>query len=821
MADLIGLALLALPLFLAFQTIENARWINNMPPLIIPILLSLLLGHYLSSRGTSRVKSIPVALVSGAAAAAILGLLSLSGGAQIGMGLFILAVAWWTASVTVWLAYRRGPPVLLAFPGVLVVLITLAFLSSDYFERLPIYLLSVGPAIAYFHFNRVGGTERLASRLAPLVAGVGLIGLAAAFTWPSPTPQDPIRPSATEKLEAPLYEVWEKTADVFDKLPNRKGWPQFNLHPNIPFTSPTELTEDVLMRVESNLPHRWRLRVYETYTAEGWERTPDGEPTKLRPVEPVPQHEESQLLRLKTEIEVRLLSTNTHIASAGLPIATSVESLQDTGPSLNYDLLAPPSSDRFLPSDVGDVGGMLDANPLYLQDEGLTTDFLDEYGLRVIKANLDPEEDEAMQLMVERELEAEEVTTALLFRGRQGPPKSYVSQGSISIAPAWMLRDASEGFREASAAPVATTLNCEGNDDCNGDLAEFVGIYPTWVTDRYLQLPGDFPETVKALAENLTVNKSNAYDVATGIEGYLRNIPYSLKVAPPPAGRDGVEWFLMEQGMGFCNYFASAMVTMLRSVGIPARMVIGFAPGDWDPGRESWIVRGKHYHSWPEVYFPEFGWVEFEPTPVEVQPSLSILGIAPAVQDIFGPEMASVCFDVSGECTDIGELERLEDISFLEDLIGDPTTPGPGEGVSSNFFKGWQGALVSALGVVAVAGVGTRFYLGRLTNRLGAPAMSFRMMGFMAGLGGVPRQPHYTPAEYGLKIAVEVPGHGASVDRVVNAYEVSLYDRTKQLELSELDGLMGAWKSLRWRLLGLIGKRLIPKRPRFLRRRGQ
>ena len=58
-------------------------------------------------------------------------------------------------------------------------------------------------------------------------------------------------------------------------------------------------------------------------------------------------------------------------------------------------------------------------------------------------------------------------------------------------------------------------------------------------------------------------------------------------------------------------------------------------------------------------------------------------------QDIFGPEMASVCFDVSGECTDIGELERLEDISFLEDLIGDPTTPGPGEGVSNNFFKGW------------------------------------------------------------------------------------------------------------------------------------
>ena len=818
---MIGLVLLALPLFLAFQTIESAQWIRNMPPLIIPILLSLLLGHYLSRRGTSRLKSSLLVLASGGVAAAILGLWRFSGNAQMGMGLFILAVAWWTAGVTLWLAYRKGSPVLLAFPGVLVVLIALAFLSSDYFERLPIYLFSVAPAVAYFHFNRMRGTDRLAARLAPLLAGLGLIGVAAAFAWPSPTPQDPIRPSAAEKLEEPVYEVWEKTADIFDKLPNRKGWPQFNLHPNIPFTSPTNLRDDVLMRVESNLPHKWRVRVYETYTAQGWTRTPEGERTELRPVEPVPQHEESQLLRLKTEIGVRLLSTNTHIASAGPPIATSVKGIQDTGPSLSYDLLAPPSSDRFLPADVGEVGGMLDANPFYLQDEGLTTDFLAEYGLRVTEANLEPEEDETMQLMVERKMEPEVVTTALLFRGRQGPPKSYVSQGSISIAPSWMLREASEGFREVTTAPVAPAFECEDNDDCNGDLAEYVEIYPTWVTDRYLQLPGDFPETVKALAENLAINKTNAYDVATNIEGYLRSIPYSLTVVPPPADRDGVEWFLMEQGMGFCNYFASAMVTMLRSVGIPSRMVIGFAPGEWDPGRESWIVRGKHYHSWPEVYFPEFGWVEFEPTPVEVQPSLSILGIAPAVQDIFGPEMASVCFDVSGECTDIGELERLEDISFLEDLIGDPTTPGPGEGGSGNFFKGWLGALVSGLGVVAVAGVGTRFYLGRLTNRLGAPAMSFRMMGLMAGLGGVPRQPHYTPAEYGRKIAVEVPGHGASVDRVVNAYEFSLYDRTKQLELSELDGLKGAWKSLRWRLLGLIGKRLIPKRPWFLRRRSQ
>ena len=79
------------------------------------------------------------------------------------------------------------------------------------------------------------------------------------------------------------------------------------------------------------------------------------------------------------------------------------------------------------------------------------------------------------------------------------------------------------------------------------------------------------------------------------------------------------------------------MITMLRSLGIPARLVVGFAPGEYDDARESWTVRTKDYHAWPEVYFPRYGWVEFEPTPSGVQPSLQNLGFrtsAPAAGNI-------------------------------------------------------------------------------------------------------------------------------------------------------------------------------------------
>ena len=103
--------------------------------------------------------------------------------------------------------------------------------------------------------------------------------------------------------------------------------------------------------------------------------------------------------------------------------------------------------------------------------------------------------------------------------------------------------------------------------------------YPRWVTDRYLQLPEDFPRSVEALAQQIVRGQRNAYDRAIAIEHYLAALPYRQQVVPPPPGRDGVEYFLFEQRVGYCQYFSSAMITMLRSLGVPARQVIGFAPG--------------------------------------------------------------------------------------------------------------------------------------------------------------------------------------------------------------------------------------------------
>jgi hypothetical protein len=145
--------------------------------------------------------------------------------------------------------------------------------------------------------------------------------------------------------------------------------------------------------------------------------------------------------------------------------------------------------------------------------------------------------------------------------------------------------------------------------------------YPEEIRKNYLQLPSTVPERVRQLAHDLTQTQTNAYDKAKAIEGYLRAYPYDLEVPAPPEGQDVADYFLFDLKKGYCDYYATAMVVLARASGIPARFVSGYSSGSYDAEKAQYVVRELNAHSWVEVYFPEVGWVEFEPT--ASQPEIS------------------------------------------------------------------------------------------------------------------------------------------------------------------------------------------------------
>ena len=139
--------------------------------------------------------------------------------------------------------------------------------------------------------------------------------------------------------------------------------------------------------------------------------------------------------------------------------------------------------------------------------------------------------------------------------------------------------------------------------------------YPDGLRQQYLQLPVGFDRRVGELAGRVTKGASGSFDAAKAVETYLqKNYAYTLDLARTGEG-DPVADFLFGTRRGHCEYFASAMVLMLRTQGIPARLVNGFQMGEYNQTANVFTVRQSDAHSWAEVYFIKHGWVSFEPTP--------------------------------------------------------------------------------------------------------------------------------------------------------------------------------------------------------------
>jgi len=333
-------------------------------------------------------------------------------------------------------------------------------------------------------------------------------------------------------------------------------------------------------------------------------------------------------------------------------------------------------------------------------------------------------------------------------------------------------------------------------------------VYPAWVLDTYLQLGGSVTTRTRELAFAI-VGEANAltpYDQAKAIERWLRaNIVYDETIPAPPPGVDAVDWVLFDGRRGYCNYYASAMVVLLRAVGVPARLAAGFSQGEWSTAPQQFLVRERDAHTWVEVYFPDYGWVEFEPTAAQAPLDRpDVIPMAPgALQATSTPVATSTPWPtltptVTPSPEPTATPSREEAAPYVPPTITPPPTPTlsapptpvppPEEEIrTTDRLSAILSVVVTILiviGLVILLAVLILFLiwwlewrgLGGLTPVQRAYALLERYAGYL----GVRLAPSYTPHERQRVISHHVPESKQAVHVITDLYVEETYGPQQQ-----------------------------------------
>ena len=341
--------------------------------------------------------------------------------------------------------------------------------------------------------------------------------------------------------------------------------------------------------------------------------------------------------------------------------------------------------------------------------------------------------------------------------------------------------------------------------------------YPDWLTATYLQVPDTVTPETLALAEELTAPFNNPFDKAIAVRDYLReNIVYNDQIQATPSGIDPVHYTLFVSQEAYCNYYASAMALMLRSQGVPSRVVSGYAQGTFDAETSSYRVQASNAHTWVEVYFPRYGWIQFEPTasiPAWDRPE-SLDGGGGG--DAFSQFTAQSFLDREALLE-----ERLEpeipppaDNDLQEALRGEEAAPI----VEPSFwdtFPVWQAIGAALVLLVAIALSVTANEMNKRVE--GDVDKSFWRLRSWAGWLGLSAKETHTPYEQAEILVTAVPQGKEPIRSLTKQFVLKQFSATKELEFGFNPRMQ--WKKLRPILIRqTLARKLQDFRNRFSRK---
>jgi transglutaminase-like putative cysteine protease len=311
--------------------------------------------------------------------------------------------------------------------------------------------------------------------------------------------------------------------------------------------------------------------------------------------------------------------------------------------------------------------------------------------------------------------------------------------------------------------------------------------------DEYLKLP-PLDVRISKLAEEITAPAPSNYDKAVALEQYLStHFGYTLEL-PRTLPQDPLANFLFERKQGHCEYFASSMAVMLRSLRIPSRIVTGFRGGEFNDLTGQYVVRASDAHSWVEAYFPGSGWISFDPTPAGSLPARTGWSRMQLYMDAaasFWREWI-INYDVSHQRT-LGKDAAYSSRRFFDEarqwierqhraLL---RSARRAHRHFSNFPVRWLGGLIAFM-AVAIALLNLRRLIGALRDhslrahperapRESAALWYDRMVGRMARLGWR-KSPSETPLDF--VAAIQEAALQQKVARFTRAYESARFGKS-------------------------------------------
>ena len=659
------------------------------------------------------------------------------------------------------------------------------------------------------------------------------------------------RPDESQALE----DAWAAIAEPFDGLnddfrrlfsgiDSRRGVPVHSFDSFLVLQGDVDPGDAIIMRAAATEPGLLRGAAYDEYTGRGWRQSPSIAKT-VRELQPISGSAPADTTSVENESTVM---TSEYLDRRPVAAQISVEK----SPAVMFSFGAPLIANKDLRVDtLASVDFTVDfAEPGRFKGTDL------ESPLAAISERIaegDQESDDEIEPPSADEVAsyvpAQYTLVDVAIDSKSGTPTGLLLRSVPEETDVLSLRPTQRRVRAGFTYQITGTVS-GANEEA---LAAAGRDYPLWVSETFLQLPGydeeelaNLTSLLHGIARSFNLgpdplrddNGYNPYSIASAIETYLRAAPaidedgqivrdddgeaiplYPLTtdIELPPAKSDAVYWFLfenVEDGLpigGYYDYHASSMAILLRLAGVPARIATGFvlSANNFDSRTQNYIVRGHDAYAWVEVYFPDYGWVDFDPTPTTSadEALASIAGGGPGGRRIAAQRLVTPRFDlrpgIGGESMADVVLDDILQYLAAGTVPGDPSRFGQ----PANKWV-WLGPTIGAAVLIAIMLFAWMTWQISLRG-LEPTARLWVSTSRLARWVGVRIEPSTTPQEHARQIDARLGLGDLAVD-LAGHYTATRFGR-KTLNEAERERTLRSWKRLR---NGLVRSAIgLPVRP--------